>query len=239
MKLILSFFLIIVCCLSIHAQSEKKHIREGNKLYEKEKYADAEVSYLKALDQNTNSYQGAFNLGDASYKQGKYEEAAKQFEILAHNKTDKNTVAKAYHNLGNALLKGKKYEKSIDAYKNALRNNPKDEDTRYNLAYALEMMKQQQQQDQKNKDQKNKDQKKEKQEKKQNQQEQKQQEQKQQEQKQQQKKQDQQQKPQPDQLSKEDAKRLLDALKNEEMDVQEKLKKKKVKVQNIKIEKDW
>lgn len=224
------------------AQSERKHIREGNKQYEENKYEDAEISYRKALDKNEKSYEGVFNLGDASYKQKKYEDAVNHFELLTHKESDKETKAKSYHNLGNSLLQSKKYEESIEAYKNALRNNPRDLDTKYNLAYARAKLKQeqeQQQQEQENKEQdqqqeENKSQQKEQDNKKeQNKEGEKEQEQDQTQQK------EQQQQPRPDQISKKDAERLLDAINNEEKNIQEKLKKKKARVTKVKIEKDW
>ncbi|MFH1319466.1 MAG: tetratricopeptide repeat protein [Bacteroidota bacterium] len=245
MKQLLVFIIILhfqFLILNSHsfAQSERKLIREGNKLYNKDKYEDAEISYRKALDKNAKSYEGSFNLGDAAYKQKKYEDATNQFELLTHQESDKKTVAKSFHNLGNSLLQAKQFEKSIEAYKNALRNNPDDTDTKYNLAYAQTMLKQQQQQQQdqcQNKDKENKEDQQD-QENKQDQQEEN--EQKQDEQKQEeQTEQNEKQQPRPDQISKEDAERLLEALKNEEMDVQEKLKKKKAKATKIKIEKDW
>jgi len=229
-----------------YAQPERKHIREGNELYESGKYADAEDSYRKAIDENSSSYEGSFNLGDASYRQEKYEDAANQFELLTHKDEGKEAVANSYHNMGNSLLQEKKYEKAVEAYKNSLRNNPRDMDTKYNLAYAQQKLMEQQQQDQ-NQDQENKDEEKEDEEKKE--QEQKKDEQKDQEQKDQknqeqqkdksQENQEQQPQPQPDKISKEDAQRMLDALRNEEMDIQQKLKKKRASAQKVKIDKDW
>ena len=231
---LLSIFLLSLCCLLstlTNAQKEKKFIHEGNKLYENKKYSEAEKNYQQSLNKNKDSYKGNFNLGDAYYKQGKYEEATQQFQALTHKATSKDTLSKAYHNLGNSLMKSKKYEESINAYKNALKNNPNDEDTRYNLAYAQQMIKQQQQQ-QKNKDNKdnkdkkndkdNKDKKDDNKDKKDN--------------KEQKNKEQEQQK---NQISKEDAQRMLDALQNDEKNIQDKLKKAKAKGVKTEIEKDW
>src|SRR3954469_18484409 len=98
------------------AQKEKKFIYEGNNKYDKKDYKQAESQYKSALGQNKDSYKAGYNLGDAYYRQGKYEEAAEQFQSLTHRATSKDTLARAYHNLGNALLKNKKYQESIDAY---------------------------------------------------------------------------------------------------------------------------
>lgn len=228
---------------SLLAQKEKKHIYEGNKLYGNKNYIEAEKQYSTALTKNKDSYKAAFNLGDAYYQQGKYEEAAGQFQALTHKATSKDTLAKAYHNLGNSLLKAKKYQEAVDAYKQALKNDPKDEDTRYNLAYAQQYLKQQQNQqkkndqnkdkDEKNKDEKNKDDKenKDKKDKKEDKKED--------DKKKDQENKDQKSDQQKNQISKEDAERLLEALQNDERKLQEKKKAKKVKGSRVEVEKDW
>ena len=218
-------FLLGLASLNSFSQQEKKFIHEGNKQYSTENYSEAEKYYFQGLNKNKDSYKSSFNLGDAFYKQGKYEEAAEQFQALTHRPTSKDTLSKAYHNLGNALLKSKKYEECISAYKNALKNNSTDDDTRYNLSYAQQMLKQQQQQQNKDKD--KKDDKKDKEKKDQD--------------KKDEKKQQNKEKPQPEknQISKEDAKRVLDALQNDEKNLQDKMKKEKSKGVRVQIEKDW
>lgn len=211
-----------------YAQQEKKTVIEGNKNYESKKYNEAEKDYKKAIQQNKNSYTGAFNLGNTYYKQGKYEDAANQFQSITHTPVEKDTLAKVYHNLGNSLLKQRKFEESINAYKNALKNNSYDEETRYNMSYAQKMLKQQQQnknnKEDKNKDKKddkkNKDNKKEDKEK----------------EKKDNRKHEQQQQ---NQISKEDAQRLLDALQNDEKNIQDKVKKERARGVKVQIEKDW
>ena len=208
-------------------------VREGNRQYNAEKAEDAERSYRRALDVDEKSNLATFNLGDALYRQKKYEEAGKEFEKAASATTDKMDKARAYHNLGNSYLQQQKPKESIEAYKQALRNNPNDADTKYNLSYALNMLKQQEQQqnqdnqdnkdnqDQQNKDQQNQDQ----------------QDQKDQEQQQQDQKKNEQQQQQ--QISREDAQRLLEAIAQEEKDLQEKLQKKERAGHRPKIEKNW
>jgi Ca-activated chloride channel family protein len=233
---------LLFSSITIFSQQEKKFIIEGNKNYGNKKYVEAEKSYKQGLTKNKDSYKSAFNLGDAYYQQGKYEEAAEQFQILTHKATSKDTLSKAYHNLGNSLLQSKKYEEGINAYKNALKNNPNDEDSRYNLAYAQKMLQQQQQQQNKdnkdkkddkdnkdNKDNKNKDNKeddkKDKDKKNEN--------------KDNKNDKNKEQEKQQGQISKEDAQRLLDALQNDEKNLQDKMKKEKAKGIKVDIEKDW
>ncbi len=240
---IVTLFLLLFPAITIFSQQEKQFIREGNKKYEDKKYNESELNYKLGLNKNKDSYKATFNLGDAYYKQGKYEEAAEQFQMLTHRASSKDTLSRAYHNLGNSLLQSKKYEESINAYKNALKNNPNDEDTRYNLAYAQKMLKQQQQQ---NKDDKNKDNKDNKDNKNNKDQEKKDKEKKDKEQQKNDQKEDkgeqnkdQQKQQQQGQISKEDAQRLLDALQNDEKNLQDKMKKEKAKGVKVQIEKDW
>jgi Ca-activated chloride channel homolog len=237
MKLILILLMAVGCAGFTEAQSERSLIREGNHQYKDNKFADAEVNYRKALEKNKELSQGTFNLGDALYKQGRFDEAAEQYRNIASKSGDANLKSQAYHNLGNSLLKGQKIPESIAAYKEALKLSPNDADTKYNLEYAKALLKQQQQQQQQNKDQK-KDEKQKQDQQKQNQS-------KQDQQKQEQKKEEQQQKEQQQrqaqqkkqQISKEDAERILEALKNEEKDVQKKLHKRVPA--RVKVEKDW
>ena len=144
MKYILLILFLSFVGLSF-AQEEKKHIREGNKHYENEKYTEATESYKKALEKNQASEKATFNLGDALYKEQKFAEAAEEFKKIAEQSSNKELKASAFHNLGNSFLEAQKYQESIDAYKNALRLNPKDDETRYNLAYAQKKLKEQQQ----------------------------------------------------------------------------------------------
>lgn len=229
MKYLLLIFILLLNNIMVFSQKEKKYIREGNKHFGKEEYENSEVSYRKALEEESNSFNALFNLGDAIYKQEKYEDAAGEFSGVTQMNTDKINRAKTFHNLGNSLLKANRLAKSIESYKNALRNNPDDLETKYNLAYAQDLLKQQQQQqdqDQEQKDQ-NQDQDKEQQ---QDRQEQKQ---------EQQDKTRQQHQPKPDHISKEDAKRLLEALANDEKNIQEKIKKAKAKQKNVRTKKEW
>ena len=217
--------------MGLFAQTdEQKLVREGNKKYNDKKYSEAEKSYQNALGKQSNSYRGTFNLGDSYYKQGKYKEATEQFESLTARKSSDDTLSKVYHNLGNSYLKQKEFEKSINAYKNALKKNDEDDETRYNLAYAQRMLKQQQEQqkqqkkdqdkkDKDKKDDKNKDKKDDKNKDK--------------------KKDDKQDQQQSQNISKEDAQRLLEAMNNDEKKLRDKMNEKKVKVANTQIEKDW
>ena len=210
-------------------QKENTLLRQGNRQFEKGNFKEAEKDYRKALEMNKESVKGQFNLGAAVYRNNNFEESAKIYTNLAEKNQDRAVQSKIFHNLGNSYLQSKEYEKSINAYKNALMNNPKDIDTKYNLEYAKMMLKkQQQQQQQQNKDNKDKkDDKKDQQDKK--------------DQNKDQNNDKNQQKPPQDQkkISKDDAERMLEALKNDEKKTMQKVKKQQAKVQVTGIEKDW
>lgn len=251
MKQYIIAILLVLQASFLFAQQEKKYLKQGNELYQQKKFKEAEAAYRQAMSKKEKTLEGNFNLGDAMFKQKKYADAAAQFNKLAAASIDKNVKAGAYHNIGNSFLTEKKYQESIDAYKKALINNPKDEETRYNLAYAQKMLKNQQDKNKggggnknnkdkdknkdKNKDNKdNKDKDKDKKDQDKNKQDQ---------DKKDQDKQNQDQKDQqgqqPNQLSKDDAQRMLDALNNDEKQTQDKLKNKKLKGAKVPISKDW
>lgn len=229
--------LIFLASAYCSAQSERSLVREGNRQYAAKKFADSETSYRKALESDRSFHQGVFNLGDALYKQERYEEAVQQYQSVAGSSSDNDVRGQSFHNLGNALLKSGKAKESIDAYKNSLRLRPDDLDTKYNLEYARMMLKQQQQ-EQQNKSDKDKQKQDDKKQDQPKQDQQKQDEQKQKEQQQKEQKQQQAQNEQRKQkMSKEDAERILEALKNEERNVQKRLQKKVPA--RISVEKDW
>jgi tetratricopeptide (TPR) repeat protein len=227
---------------SLYAQADRKFIRHGNREYEKNKFSESEISYRRAIDKNKASGDAVFNAGDALYKQKKYEDAGKQFIESHKMNEEKEKRSESMYNLGNSLLMANKLQESIEAYKNSLKLKPENMEAKYNLAYAQDLLKKQQeqqnqhQQKQQNKD--NKDQKKD-QEKKEDEnkkQDQKQNNQDKQDNQQEQKQQDQQQQ---QSISKEDAERLLNAIANDEKNVQEKVKLAKAAKDRVKTLKNW
>jgi Ca-activated chloride channel family protein len=237
------YFLILITAMFINpawGQEERGLVRSGNKQYKSEKYSDAEVDYRKAIEKQPSSGVANYNLGNALYKQEKYPEAAEQYSKATDGGLDKKELAKVYHNIGNSMLQSQKFQEGVDAYKKALKYNPNDIDTKYNLAYAQRMLKSQPPQNKDNKDDKNKDNKDKKdqdkkdQDKKNDKQDQ---DKKPQDQKQDEKQQQQQ--PQAGKISKEDAKRMLQAIQNDENNTQDKLKKEKAQAQKYRPAVDW
>ena len=264
--LILTIILALFA-LNLQAQNPKKFVRKGNKNFEKGNFQEAEVEYRKALSSKKDYDKAKFNLGDAMYEQKNMEEAGKLFSDLAQSAKSPEIKSEAWYNYGNTLMAQKKYKEAMQAFKKALLLNPHDQAAKYNYEYARKKMIQQQKQQQQkkqqkknNKNQKNKDKQKQDQKNKKDkkdkkdqnkdkQDQQKKQDQKNKEQKQNQdqekqqgdqQKQNQQQKRQPQQISKKDAQRMLDALKNDEKKTLRKLQKKKAKaVRAKKSDIDW
>jgi Ca-activated chloride channel family protein len=231
-RLILIIFLCSIATLSLSGQTERKYIRQGNKDYNKGQFNESELLYRKAFDANKSSSDAVFNIGDALYKQQKYDEASIKFNENFTSVSGIKEKANSMYNLGNSLLKSQKVEESIAAYKNSLKLDPTNNNAKYNLAYAQDLLKQQQQQQQ----QQNQDQKKDQQNNNQDQNnDQNQQSKNQEEQQQQQQQQEQQQQS----ISKEDAERLLSALANDESKVQEKVKKDQAEKGTIRTIKNW
>ena len=229
-KIYIISLLLLGGIVSVHAQqkTDRDYLRSGNKLYNDSLFIKAEVDYRKALDINPKSTDAMFNLGNALLMQQKAKEAMEQYESVSKVEKDKSKLAEIYHNMGVILQSAKQYPQCIEAYKESLRNNPKDDETRYNLALAQKMLKDQQQ-NQQNQDQQQQqqEQKEDKQEQNQDQQEQ--------DQKNQQQQQQQQNK---NEMSKENAQQLLNAVMQDEKNVQDKVKK-QIQIQGKKLDKDW
>lgn len=243
-NILIAIFLILLSSASF-AQSNRSTINDGVDKYEEKKYTDAEVDFRKVVENSPKSFEANYNLGTSYYKQEKYEDAIKSFTGSLESAENNESRAKVFHNIGNSLLKSNKLEESIEAYKTALKFNPNDQDTKYNLSYALEMLKNKDKD--KNKQDKNDQNKKD--EDKQDQQQQNK------DQNKDQDKQDQQQNPKPQdqesqqdntkqpqqpkeqKISKEEAQRILDALKNNEKDLQKQLRKKTGRTKQT--DKDW
>lgn len=236
---------------SIALQREaRKYVREGNELYKKKNYSEATVSYKKALEKNSAYKKASYNMGNAFYQEKNYKEAIPQYELTVKTAKDKTEKAEAFHNMGNAHMEGKNYQGAVDAFKNALRNNPSDDETRYNLAVAQKLLdKEKKQNKDKDKDKKDKgkdDQKKNKDkkegedkkdpEKKKNKNDQNQ-------NKSKSDKKDegkkQQPKPRQGKMTPQQIKQLLENLNNEEKKTQKKLNVKKARGRKVKQEKDW
>ena len=152
-------YIITLCCIvmlsqSINASSDRQYIRSGNRFYRQENYAKAEVEYRKALDKNSHNAQAMYNLGCALMQQQKDSLAILQLQNAGKTETAKLRKAMVYHNIGVICQKHRLYGDAIEAYKESLRNNPSDDETRYNLVLCMRQQKQNKdnQNDKQNKD---------------------------------------------------------------------------------------
>ena len=234
--------MIVSATGSFAQRSDCSYVRKGNRLFQDSLFIKAEENYLKAVDMNPELYEGNYNLGNAYTAQQKPNEAVDQYrkaanalearkkELMDNPSSDrkelercKKELAQTYHNTGVVYHMSERYDKAVELYKEALRNNPLDDETRYNMILAQRMLQQQQNQQQE-------------------QQEQQQQEQQQQEQQQDQQEQEQQQQQQEQQqdMSQENAEQILEAAMQDEKDVQERVQEQLLQVQPKKpLEKDW
>ena len=228
------FALFVLLAAGASAQkAERDYIRKGNRFFKDSVFVDAEVNYRKALEANPKSTVSMYNLGNTLSQEQKFKDAMEQYSAASKIEKDKMKLAHIYHNMGVLFQAGKDYGQAVEAYKMSLRNNPKDDQTRYNLALAQKLLKDQQQ-NQQNQDQ-NQDQDKENQDK---------QDQKHNQDKQDQNKDDQQQQPpkpekKDNEMSKENAEQLLNSVMQDEKETQDKVKKQQQVIQGGRLEKDW
>ena len=226
------FTLAVFVCTGAFAQVDRQYIRNGNKLFHQQNYAKAEVEYRKAISKNPNNAQAIYNLGNALLMQQKDSAATSFFQKSGRIETSKMRKAMSYHNIGVICQKHQMYGDAINAYKEALRNNPKDNETRYNLALCKKLLKNQpkdknkqnnKQKDKKNKDKNKKDKNKDKQNNKNKDQ----------------NKQDQKQQQPKDKMSKDNAEQLLIAAMQQEKATQQRISKAMQQAGSKKLQKNW
>lgn len=217
---------LLVIALSTSAQTDRQLVRQGNKLFRSGDFAAAEVSYRKALEKNDRNAQALYNLGNALMAQNKDSAAVVEFEKATKVETNERRKSMAYHNIGVVCQRHQMFGEAIEAYKQSLRINPHDDETRYNLELCKRQQKQQDKDKKDNKDKKDKHK------------QQKQDQQKQDQQKQQEQKQQEQQKQEP-KMSKENAEQLLNAAMQQEKQTQERMKKAQQQPPRRNIQKNW
>ena len=242
------FILLILLAISSVslAQEVDKNLPKANDEFQAKKYANAEADYRISLSKTRKNSVASYNLGNSIYRQNQAGEAKYSYMKAIESANSRDQKHLAYHNLGNVFMKEKNYGQAVEAFKNALRNNPNDEETRYNFALAKKMQKDNPPKDDKKdkkkddkkddkKDQKDKEKKDDKKDKQDDKKE-----------GDKDKKEDKGQndqpnepKPKPGGISKERLRNLLDAVNNEEKKIQDKVNAKKVKGKPVQTEKDW
>lgn len=216
-----TMFLLLATATASMAQADRQYIRNGNKLFRSGQFDQAEVAYRKAIEKNPRNPQAHYNLGNSLMAQRKDSAAIQSLQKSTELETSKIRKAMAYHNMGVVCQQHKMYGEAIEAYKNALRMNPKDDATRYNLELCKRQQKnqqnQQKQQDKDNKDKNGQDKKDEKQNK---------------------DKQDKN-KNKENKMSKENAEQLLNAAMQQEKSTQQRMKKAMQRPRSAKLDKEW
>lgn len=225
------FILIAIFASSAaFAQADRQYIRNGNKLFHQQNYAKAEVEYRKAISKNPNNSQAIYNLGNALLMQQKDSAATSLFQKSGKIEKSKIRKAMSYHNIGVICQKHQMYGEAINAYKEALRNNPNDNETRYNLALCKKLLKNQpkdkNKQNNKQKDKNNKDKNKKNKDKQNNK-------------NKDQDKQDKKQQQPKDRMSKDNAEQLLNAAMQEEKATQQRISKAMQQAGSRKLQKNW
>jgi tetratricopeptide (TPR) repeat protein len=229
--------LLLGASMNLSAQrGYRDYLRGGDKHYTDSLYEKSEIQYRKALEKDANGVNAFYNLGNSLLMQSKAKDAMDQYKIVEKKVDEAGKLAQIHHNMGVIYHGSKDYAAAVESYKQSLRENPNDDETRYNLALAMRKLKEQQQQQQQQEQKQQQQQEQQQQE--QQQQEQQQQEQQQQEQQQQEQQQQKEQQQQEQQMSKENAEQILQAAMQDEKDVQEKVKK-MMQLRGRKLEKDW
>ena len=216
LRYILVFALMVLGLAKVGAQNDRNFIRQGNRAYHKQKWAAAETQYRKAISKNQKNAQAVYNLGCALMMQQKDSMAMIQFENASKLETNKMRRARSYHNMGVVMQQHQQYAQAIGCYENALRCNPQDNATRYNLALCKKLLKNQKQnkQNDKNKNNKDKD-------------------------KNNQNKNNQQNQNNQDKMSKDNAEQLLNAAIQQEKDTKRKMQKAMSQPRRKQYEKNW
>ena len=131
------YIVLLLNSVLLFGQEKDKNLYNGNQSFKEKKYADAEADFrVTESKKSPKKATAGYNLGNSVYRQNQQGEAQIRYiQALEHAKT-KEEKHRIYHNLGNTFMLDKNYEAAAEAYKNALRNNPNDEETRYNYALA-------------------------------------------------------------------------------------------------------
>lgn len=134
---------MLVCCIAMiaNAQTDRQFVRNGNRMFSNQQYDKAEIQYRKAVSKNPNNPQAVYNLGCALMMQNKDSAAIVQYQKAAKLEKNKMRLASVYHNIGVICQNHQMYGDAIKAYEQSLRNNPKDNETRYNLALCKKLQK--------------------------------------------------------------------------------------------------
>ena len=158
----ISYIVLLFFCIKINSQSttidkESNNLTlDGNIEFSEKNLIEAEALYRKSISKDSTNIAASYNLANSFYNKELNQEALNQYRSSIKKAKDKTTLHKSFHNLGNLFMKNKDYQNAVNSFKNALLNNPKDDETRYNYVLAKELLKNQQKNNKKDdKDKKN------------------------------------------------------------------------------------
>lgn len=227
------YLCLMVSMVWAQQKTERDYLRTGNRFYRDSLYTKAEVDYRKSMEENERFSQAHYNLGNVLLRQQKLKEAMQAYEQSLKLETNKGRQALIYHNMGVILQSQKQFAPAIECYKNALRRNPTDNESRYNLVLCQYQLKNNPQQDNQSSNKENKDGKDKNKEEDKNSEQKNKQENKEKENKQQEQRQNEQ------NMSKENAEQLLNAAMQDEKETQERIKRAMTQPRRKKLEKQW
>lgn len=146
MKIVVTFFILFVSSQFVVGQNWRDTLMAAKRAYDNQQFDEALRLYEVVKKIAPEEINVDHNMGSASYRNNDFEKAETHFDKQVKASKQNETIDN-YHNLGNSRLKQEKYDEAIEAYKQALRKDPGNEQTRYNLAYAKQKKQQQDQQD--------------------------------------------------------------------------------------------
>ena len=158
MKKQVVFHIVVLTGLVANAQYTEVETLNNSGIDKITTPAQAEQIFRKATALDTTYAKAPYNLGTALFQENHVEEAFGHLKEAANRSKQPELSHKAFHNIGNVYMQKKEYDNAIEAYKQALRNDPTDEETRYNLALAKKKKEEEQQQDQNQDQEQNQDQ---------------------------------------------------------------------------------
>lgn len=142
-KLFLIIALILLMPFEMISQEKKQNdsfLSKANKAFSEKKYKEAEKKFRKSDHQDVSGSKPTYNLGNTVFRQSYPAESLSNFQRALSKANTKDEKHKIFHNMGNCYMALKNYQGAVEAYKNALRNNPNDDETRYNYALAKKLL---------------------------------------------------------------------------------------------------
>lgn len=147
MKRLMILILALASAVTVSAQTDRKEVRAGNKAFRKGDFRKSEIDYRKAVLKDSLSVAAQYNLASSLYRQDDYEGAQKALSSIAETVSAVEAVgtkADFYFNQGDVALAQKDYASAVKSFRQSLLLRPDDMDAKENYIYAKEMLRQSQ-----------------------------------------------------------------------------------------------